>query len=82
MSHKHYAPQVRGVMHDIQVMSYDEIQDYYGIEIDNDGSIWDPLEGKSFKDIHEWATFAAEQEEDVKYDNFTKIGGKRYYDDD
>lgn len=74
------------VMHDVQTMSIEELEEQYGIEVDrDDGTVWDPCEYKSFDDIHEWATYMQqlEQEDDVvSTPSFVKTGGKHRYDDD
>lgn len=68
------------LMHDVESMTPDEQESIYGITIDEDGSVWDSLEGKSFDNLYSWAEFTAEQEE--ADDSFHKIGGKHWYDDD
>lgn len=70
------------VMHDVLSMSSEELQDLYGIEIQEDGVVWDPLEGKSFETVHLWAAYteALTQEDDEEY-VFKKISNSRYDDD-
>ena len=83
MSHRHHVPQTKGVMHDIKVFSPYELSSQYGIEIDETNkSIWDPVEGKKFRDILDWASYIAEQESDNAYDHhFVKVGHKHMFDD-
>lgn len=68
------------LMHDIEGMSPEELEDTYGITVDEDGNVWDSLEGREFDSLYAWAEFTAEQEE--ADDSFHKFGGKHWYDDD
>lgn len=72
------------IVHDIQTMTTDELEEQYGIEVDkDDGTVWDPCEYKSFDDIHEWAAFMQEMEEEdaASAASFVKTGKHRYDDD-
>lgn len=69
------------VVFDIQTKSLEEIQDLYGIQIDEDGSVYDPLEMEEFESLAVWATH---MDDAAKQDTsgFEKRGGKWYYDDE
>lgn len=82
MSHKHHVPQTKGVMHDIQVFSNEELSTQYGIEIDESSkSVWDPVEGRSFHSILDWASYMVDQEEGACDQHFVKLGHKHAFDD-
>lgn len=68
------------LMHDVEELSTEELDSTYGITINDDGSVWDSLEGKEFSSLFLWAEFTANQEE--ADDSFHKIGSNRWYDDD
>lgn len=68
------------LLHDAEAMSPDELEDTYGVTVDEDGTVWDSLEGREFNSLYSWAEFTAEQEE--ADDSFHKFGGKQWYDDD
>lgn len=62
------------IHHDIISMSSAELESTYGIEIDEDGTVWDDLEGMEFHSLSEWADFCDSQDEDQG--SFIKVGGK------
>lgn len=68
------------LMHQAEEMTPEELDDTYGISIEDDGTVWDSLEGREFNSLYAWAEFTAEQEE--ANDSFHKFGGKHWYDDD
>lgn len=61
-------------------MSWDDLRNLYGIEIDEeDGTVFDPVENKTFKDLIEWDLYVKEQEQEDMYGQFTKMcGGYEY----
>lgn len=64
-------------------MTEEELSEFYDIEIDEDGSVWDRCEGKAFDNLQEWAIFIQDLEEEEDDDvPYIKTGGKRRYDDD
>lgn len=63
-------------------MSKQDLEDLYGIEISDDGSVYDLCEMKSFESLREWAAFMVEQEEEENYSSFQKVNHKRHFDDD
>lgn len=79
---KHHTSYVQeSVVRAIQAMSLEEIQQEYGIEIDNDGSVWDGCEGRNFGTLAEWALFMDECE-DAALDAAMYKGNCRYAFDD
>lgn len=78
--HNSHAPE--SVVRVIQTMSIEEIEQEYGIEIDEDGSVWDGCEGRSFSSLAEWALFMDECE-DAAVEAAMCKGNVRYgFDDD
>ena len=69
------------VLFDIRTMTNTELEETYGITIEEDGSVWDSLEGREFESLLEWADYTTEQEED-DHKSFLKTGGRYGYDDD
>lgn len=70
------------VLHDIQALPQEDIVELYGIEVNEDGSIFDPMENRTFTNLLEWATFIDQQEADENYGTMVKLGGKVKFDDD
>jgi len=68
------------VFQDVREMTKEELQDLYGITINEDGSVSDPTEGKQFPSLNDWAAYMAEL--DYSYRSFEKIGGKYHFDDE
>lgn len=82
MSKYHNSHALESVVRVIQTMSTDEIEREYGIEIDEDGSVWDACEGRSFGSLAEWALFMDECEE-AAFEAAMCKGNVRYgFDDD
>ena len=48
---------------DIQTLSPAELEATHGIEIDEDGTVWDELEGMEFATLREWADYCVERVE-------------------
>jgi hypothetical protein len=81
---KYHVPHARGVMmNEIFRLSYGELEDLYGIEIDEDTlGVFDPTENKHFPSLEEWAKYLDDIEADDNYSKFTKIGSRQPFDDD
>jgi hypothetical protein len=63
-------------------MTWDELHDLYGIEIDEfDGTVFDPVDNKTFKDVIEWSLYLKDQENEDMYSQFTKMGGGHEYEE-
>lgn len=82
MSRYHCSSTPTQVLHDIQIYSSEQLIELYGIEINEDGTVFDPAENKTFATIIEWATWIDEQEADDNYGTLVKLGGKVRFDDD
>lgn len=76
---KHYVHHQRSVMHDIECMSVEELEQQYDIEVDEDGYVWDYCEGKEFTTLHEWGVFIEnlQAEELDEYVPVIKTGRRR-----
>lgn len=66
---------------DIQTKSLEDIIDAYGIEVDDDGTVYDPCEMKEFPTLAAWAAY---MDGTAKQDTcgFEKRHGKHYYDEE
>lgn len=82
MSRQHVLHVQSKVLNDVRTLPSDELIALYGIEVSNDGSVFDPTENRKFEDIDEWAQFIAELDDDDNYSSFSKIGGKYAFDDE
>ncbi len=83
MKQRNYTLSSPKALQEMQALSAVELYEQYGINIDeNDGSVWDTVESKSFKSLKDWAEYTEDQENDDLYAGISKIGGKMYFDDD
>ncbi len=81
MSRHHHiaADTAHQVQHDVQHLSHEELNRLYGIEVLDDGSVYDPTYSQHFKTLGDWVAFEAEQDE---MDYSEEYGhGKQTYDD-
>lgn len=80
MSRQHHvhANEVAHVVNDIKSMSREEAERMYGIEIRDDGSVFDPTYNRTFISVGEWADFSVEQDETSYTEDF---GYGKYGDD-
>jgi hypothetical protein len=67
-------------MNNIFKMSSDELYDAYGIEVDEDGVVYDPVDDREFQSLAAWKLYADQQDQGSA--RFEKTGGGRYYDDE
>lgn len=67
------------VVFDVTVKTHDELKELYGIEIDEEGVVFDPCEYKYYDDIHLWA---AMMDEEADQGGFTRSSGKQDYRDE
>lgn len=81
MTHKHYHTNQSSVVHAIKTLPIFEIVQQYGIEIEDNGHIWDVVEQRRFTTLEDWAVYMDELNNDELYDNFSKIGSKQLFDD-
>jgi len=82
MSKHHVSHTVVRVLNDVRNMPKQDLEELYGLEIRDDGTVYDLAEFTEFASLQKWATFFAEQQEDENYSTFTKIGGKHAFDDE
>lgn len=81
MSKHHVSHTCHQVLHDIGTLDWYRLEELYTIEIEEDGQVWDVLEGRLFGDLHEWAVFFAEREEQDNEETFCRSNGRGKYDD-
>lgn len=82
---KHSMQSMSRVMHDIQRMTLDQLEEHYDIEIDDDGAVWDNCEGKLFPSLTEWGRSVGElnaYQPDDEEDYPVKTNNRRHRDDD
>jgi hypothetical protein len=79
--HNVHVPQFN-VLHDIETMTNEELQDTYDLEIDADGYVWDNLENQEFDNINDWGVYMVELEQDDNYGGRGKVNGKWTFDDE
>lgn len=53
----------RAIIH----MSIEEIAEHYGIEIAEDGRVYDPMDNRRFDSVTEWALYMDEVEQQAEY---------------
>lgn len=68
------------IQHDIQFLSKEEIETTYGIQINDDGTVYDSAYDKTFANIGEWIEFETEFDE-MDYSDEFGHGKQDYYDD-
>ena len=71
-----------GVLNDVRLLPVEEIVSLYGIEVAEDGTVFDPTENQKFANLNEWAMYIAERENEDNYGSFSKIGGRHGFDDE
>lgn len=77
----HHVKSDTGPLHDIKILSKNQLTDQYGIEfIENSKQVWDPVENKIFNDLMEWATYVVEQ--DDSFDTFFTKATKGSWEDE
>jgi hypothetical protein len=69
------------LLQDIKTLPLADLSEQYSVHIDDDGTVWDTVEDIRFKDIKEWAEYLTDMEDDSQYAGFSKMGGKKYFDD-
>ncbi len=64
MSKKHatVAQQTQQILHDVKVMPKEQLEGLYGIEVKDDGTVFDIAYQQTFPNIATWATFSAQQD--------------------
>lgn len=82
MSRHHVSHNNDRLLREVKVMTPEQLKDLYGIEIEEDGRVFDSTENRYFDNISRWAMYMAEQEDEDQYGSFTKIGHKGRFDDD
>lgn len=82
MSKYHVSHSPESVVRAIQTMSVDDIEQQFGVEIEENGTVWDACEGRSFATLKEWALYMDECEA-AAFEAVMCKGNVRYaFDDD
>lgn len=65
MSRHHYAhaQEASTLLYDIDHSNPEELMHLYGIEIYEDGTVFDPVENRKFNTVYEWAEWQSKEEE-------------------
>lgn len=74
MNYNSIKNEVSNVLHEMKGKSNDEIERMFGIEFNDDGTIFDPTYQREFESIAEWAWFSAEQDEIEMSENINSKG--------
>lgn len=72
-NHSAIAQEITHTIHEINRLSKDEVYDIYGIELLEDGRVFDPTYNKTFESVSEWAEFNIEQDE-IEYEEHFHTG--------
>ncbi len=82
MSRHHYthSEEANSIFHDIQHLAREELELLYGIRIDKDGTVFDPVSEHTFGSLTEWANEEAREEEWTESEHGFEQG-RKYHDD-
>lgn len=80
MSKNHVVHAISNALHDVQVLTIEQLSERYDIEVDSDGSVWDNLEGRYFESLQEWAEYIDSFSDD-DIGACKKMNNKHRYDD-
>lgn len=78
-NHHVHAHEVAHVVNDVSSLPREEAERIYGIEINENGSVFDPTYNRTFISVGEWAEFSFEQDE---MDYTEDFGHGKYSQDD
>lgn len=81
MSKHHVSYDYCPVMNDIRTLNSTELEAAYSIEIYDDQTVWDLTESRMFTDLHEWALFI-EQQEQEEVISVSRNSGRHRFDDE
>lgn len=81
MSRHHYAHsnELNQINHDREVMPKDEFEATYGVELNEDESVYDMVINKTYSSFGEWAAAQIEEEEEDEYGHTQQVS-KKYED--
>lgn len=82
MSKHHISHSQQRMLNDVQRLGKEQLIELYGIEVSEDGTVFDPTENRKFDDLKEWAMYIGEQDDDDNYGTFSKITSPPAYDDE
>jgi len=82
VSRQHYAhaEEANSILHDIHHLSNDELEMLYGIRIDKDGTVFDPVSQVTFTSLREWANEEIREEEWTESEHGFETG-RKFHDD-
>jgi hypothetical protein len=80
--HNNFTPSNSTILQDLKTLTPESLYEQYGIHVEEDGTVWDSVEQRMFNNTTTWAEFIIDQEDDSHHAGFSKIGGKKYFDDD
>jgi len=69
------AHEISYIVSQVNQLSVDEVRDLYGIDLLEDGKVFDPTYNREFLSVGEWAEFSAEQDA-VEYEE--RFYGREY----
>ena len=69
MSRHHYAhaSEIEQITHDYNTMNKIDFENLYGVELIEDGGVYDPVVNKNYDTFGEWAEAQVEEEEEDEY---------------
>lgn len=77
--HSHYSGEVIHIINEVNHMGTEQAKELYGIEIYEDGTVYDPTYNEYFDGVASWAAYTVEQES-VDYED-DAVHGKQTHDD-
>ncbi len=66
-NHNVNSHEITFIVNEVKRLEEDEVKSLYGIELLDDGKVYDPTYSKTFDTVAEWAAFNLEQD-DVEYE--------------
>lgn len=77
-NHSAIAQEIAYVVGEVNKLSEEEVRSLYGIDLLEDGKVFDPMYDQVFPSVGEWAEFNVEQD-DIEYEERFH---ESYYDED
>lgn len=78
--HASIVHQTHQILHDVENLTPEALENLYGIELRSDGTVFDTTYQQVFPDVQTWATFSAEQDMADEEEDHMRHKGR--YDDD
>lgn len=82
MSRHHYthSEEANNIFHNIHHLPWEELEMLYGIQINPDGKVFDPVANITYASLTEWANEEV-REEEWSESEFGNENGRKYYDE-